>query len=81
MDIRTKQAYETLAAVVGAKATATGKLMDVLYTANRYALERGVNAVFASRSSILLFRARKAGVTISHNMASPRDAPAAPDSS
>jgi hypothetical protein len=57
------------------------ELADVLLAANCYALERGVNAVFASRSSILLFRARKTGVAISHNLASPRKAPVAPDSS
>jgi hypothetical protein len=69
-------AFAALASVVAVEAPA-----GVLRAANHYALERGVNAVFASRSSILIFRARKAGVMISHNMASPRDAPVAPDSS
>jgi hypothetical protein len=81
MVVATRQAFETLAAVVVAKACAVEERAGVLLAANHYALQRGVNAVFASRSSILLFRARKAGVTISHNLASPRDAPAVPDSS
>ena len=79
--VATRQAFETLAAVVVAKACALQECAGVLLAANLYALERGVNAVFASRSSILRFRARKAGVTISHNPVSPRNAPAAPDSS
>jgi hypothetical protein len=81
MDIPAKHAHETLAAVVVAEAQTVEDVTSVLLTANHYALERGVNAVFASRSSILLFRARKVGVVISHNLVSPRDAPAAPDSS
>ena len=81
MVVATRQAFETLAAVVVAKADGAEKPADVLLAANRYALEHGVNAVFASRSSILLFRARKADVMISHNLASPRVVQAAPDSS
>jgi hypothetical protein len=81
MAVATRQAFETFAAVVVAKACDVEERAGVLLTANLYALERGVNAVFASRSSILFFRARKAGVAISHNPVSPRNAPAAPDSS
>lgn len=76
MDLSSRHAYTALAAVVAVEECA-----GVLLAANVYALKRGVNAVFASRSSILLFRVRKAGVSISHNLASPRDAPTAPDSS
>lgn len=76
MALSTRHAFAALASVVVVEVCA-----DVLLAANRYALERGVNAVFTSRSSILLFRARKAGAMISHNLASPREAPAAPDSS
>jgi hypothetical protein len=76
MALSTRQAFASLASVVAVEACGC-----VLLAANHYALERGVNAVFASRSSILLFRARKAGVMVSHNLASPRDAPSAPDSS
>jgi len=65
-----------LASVVAAE-PGTG----VFLAANRYALGRGVNAVFASRSSILLFRTRKALAAISHNPDSPQDAQSAPDSS
>ena len=81
MDLDAQQAFAALAAVVVSTAASVTEPTPVLLTANRYALERGVNAVFASRSSILLFRSRKAGVMISHNLASPRNAPAAPDSS
>lgn len=81
MAVATRQAFETLAAVVGAKVCAVEECAGVLLAANIYALERGVNAVFASRSSILRFRARTAGMTISHNLVSPQNAPAAPDSS
>lgn len=76
MALSTRQALAALASVTAAEACA-----GVLPAANRYALGRGVNAIFASRSSILLFRARKVGATISHNLASPRDVPAVPDSS
>ena len=76
-----RRAFTAIAAVVAVATTAMDELADVLLAANCYALERGVNAVFASRSSILLFRARKTGVAISHNLASPRKAPVAPDSS
>ncbi len=81
MAIATRQALAALAAVVATTALAVEELAGVFITANRYSLERGVNAVFASRSSILLFRARKAGVMISHNLASPRGVPEVPDSS
>ena len=80
MNIPTKYAYATLAVAVGADA-GMGNEPAVLLTANRYALERGVNAVFASRASILLFRSKNAGRGIPHNPASPRNAPVAPDSS
>lgn len=76
----TRKAFAQLAAAVVANA-ATITAVPVLLVANRYALERGVNAVFASRSSILRFRSRKAAVTIPHNLASVRNAPVAPDSS
>jgi hypothetical protein len=81
MAIATRQALAVLAAVVATTALAAEELAGVLIAANRYALERGVNALFASRSSILLFRPRKEGAAISHNLASPRNAPVAPDSS
>ena len=81
MAMSTRQAFADLSAMVVAKASGAEQAADVLLAANHHALHRGVNAVFASRSSILLFRARKANVTISHNLASPRAAPAAPDSS
>jgi hypothetical protein len=76
MALSTRHAFAALASVVAVEACA-----GVLLAANRYSLGRGVNAVFASRSSILLFRARKAGVMISHNLASPRGVPEVPDSS
>jgi hypothetical protein len=76
MALSTRHAFAALASVVTVEACA-----GVLLAANHYALERGLNAVFASRSSILLFRTGKASVTISHNLVSPRNAPAAPDSS
>ena len=81
MDLDARQAFAALAAVVVSKVQPVAVPTPVLLTANRYALERGVNAVFTSRSSILLFRSRKAGVVIPHNLASPRIAPTAPDSS
>ena len=82
MDIAAQAgAYKVLAAVVVVEARIVEEPAGVLLAANLYALERGVNAVFASRSSILLFRARKRVMTISHNLASPRNAPVAPDSS
>ncbi len=81
MDIAAKHAYKVLAAVVVVEARIVEEPATVLLAANLYALERGVNAVFASRSSILLFRSRKTGMPISHNLASPRNAPVAPDSS
>ena len=81
MDLDARQAFAALAAVVVSTAASVAEPTPVLLTANRYALERGVNAVFACRSSILLFRSSKAGVMISHNLASPRKAPVAPDSS
>jgi hypothetical protein len=81
VEIPVKQAYETIAAVVGVKATATGKLTGVLRAANQHALGRGVNAVFASRSSILLFRSGNAGLGIPHKTASSRNVLVAPDSS
>jgi hypothetical protein len=76
MALSTRHAFAALASMV-----AVGACAGILLAANHYALERGVNAVFASRSSILRFRARKAGVMISHNLVSPRNAPTAPDSS
>jgi len=76
MALSTRHAFASLASVVAVEACD-----GVLLAANLYALERGVNAVFASRSSILLFRAKMAGAMISHNLTSPRDVPAAPDSS
>jgi hypothetical protein len=81
MAVASRRAFETLAAVVVANVSAVKGSADVLLAANHYALERGVNAVFASRSSILLFRPRKAGVMISHNLVSPRVVAVAPDSS
>lgn len=81
MAMAMREAFTALAAVVATAAFAAQEPAGVLLAANQYALERGVNAVFASRSSILLFRSRKTGMTISHNLASPRNAPAAPDSS
>lgn len=81
MTLSTQGAFAALADVIAVNACAGEKRTGVLLEANRYALERSVNAVFASRSSILFFRARKAGVMISLNLASPQDAPAAPDSS
>ena len=82
MSLSTRHAFAELASVVAVE-DCVGVLRagGVFPAANRYALTRGVNAVFASRSSILLFRARKAGVMISHNLTSPQDVPAAPDSS
>lgn len=79
MALSARQAFTAITTVVAAATTAES--VGVLLATNRYALEQGVNALFASRSSILLFRARKAGVAISHNLASPRKAPVAPDSS
>jgi hypothetical protein len=76
-----RNAFPELAAVVAPEVNIVAGGASVLLAANRYALGRGVNAVFASRSSILLFRARKAGVMVSHNLASPRFVPAVPDSS
>ena len=81
MDIAARYAYKVLAAVVVVEARIVEEPAAVLLAANLYALERGVNAVFASRSSILLFRSRKTGMTILHNLASPRNTPTAPDSS
>ena len=81
MALDARQAFVALAAIVVANVQSVTELAPVLLAANRYALERGVNAVFASRSSILLFRARKAGAVIPHNLASPRIAVATPDSS
>jgi len=76
MALPMRHAFAALASVVAVETCGR-----VFQAASHYALERGVNAVFASRSSILLFRTRKAGVMVSHTLASPRDAPAAPDSS
>lgn len=76
MALSTRHALVALASVVAVEASA-----GILLAANRHALGRGVNAVFASRSSILLFRPRKAGLAISHNLASPRGIPDVPDSS
>jgi len=81
MAITVRQAFTVLSSVLAASAVGVEELSSVLVAANRYALERGVNAVFASRSPLLLFRAGTAGAMLSHNLASPRDAPAAPDSS
>lgn len=81
MALSLRWALTAITTVVTAAATLPTESVGVLLAANHYALERGVNAVFASRSSILLFRARKAGVAVSHNLASPRRAPVAPDSS
>jgi hypothetical protein len=90
MDIPTKCAYATLAAVVvvssvAVLAAATVSTADlpagVLCAANLYALERGVNMVFASRSSILVFPATKAGRGKPHNLASARNVIMEPDSS
>jgi hypothetical protein len=90
MDIPTKRAYATLAAVVvvssvAVLAAATVSTVDlpagVLCAANLYALERGFNMVFASRSSILAFPATKAGRGKPHNLASARNVIVAPDSS
>ncbi len=39
-----------------------------LYSLNCFCLEHGVNAVCCTRASILLFRARRAGGTFSHNL-------------
>jgi hypothetical protein len=80
MDIPVKHAYATLAAAVEADG-AHDDGPGVLLAANQHALERGVNAVFASRSCILLFRTGNAGKGIPHDPASARNAPAAPDSS
>lgn len=74
-----RDAFAALAAVVAVEAKK--ERADVFLAANRYALKRGVNAVFASRSSILIFRASKASVMISHNLVSSQHVPAAPDSS
>jgi hypothetical protein len=79
--VSARHAYVALAAVVAPKVSIVAGSASVLLAANHYALGRGVNAVFASRSSILLFRAGTAGVMVPHDLASPRDAPAAPDSS
>ena len=79
--VSARQAYAELAAVVAPELSIVAGGASVLLAANHYALKRGVNAVFASRSSILLFRARKAGVMFSHNLASPRGVPTVPDSS
>ena len=81
MDLDARQAFAALAAVVVSKVQPVTEPISVLLSANRYALERGVNAVFASRSSILLFRSRKEGMIVPHNLASPRIAPVVPDSS
>jgi hypothetical protein len=53
----------------------------VLFAANRFALGRRVNAVFNSRSSILLFRNHRTGGRFPHNLASPQEARLPPDSS
>lgn len=76
MALSARHAFAALASVVAVEACA-----GVLWAANHYALGRGVNAVFASRSSILFFQARKAGVMVSHGLASPRLVLSAPDSS
>ena len=80
MNIPTKHAYVALAEAVGAVA-GTENATKVLLAANRYALDRGVNAVFASRASILLFRSRNAVWRIPHNPVSPRIPAVMPDSS
>jgi hypothetical protein len=80
MDIPMKNAYAALAEAVGADACAVNGA-GVLLTANRYALERGVNAVFASRASILLFDPGNAAPDIPHNPVSPRIPAVGPDSS
>jgi hypothetical protein len=54
---------------------------SILRTANRIALGCRVNAVFNSRSSILLFRNHRTGERIPHNLASPQEARLPPDSS
>ena len=81
MDLAAKHDYKVLAAVVVVEARIVEEPAAVLLAANLYALEHGVNAIFASRSSILLFRSKKTEMTISHNLASPRNAQVAPDSS
>ena len=52
----------------------------VLGTANLQALGRRVNAVFASRASILLFVNRRTGERIPHNLVSPGSSRAPPHS-
>lgn len=81
MALSARQAFTAIAAVGAASTAVTDEPAGVLLAANQYALERGVNAVFASRSSILIFRVRKAGAAISHKLVSPHHVPAVPDSS
>jgi len=81
MAISTRLAFSALAAMLADCAVTEDDRGGFFFAANRYALDRRVNAVFASRSSILLFRARKAGRSFPRNLASVRDAPVAPDSS
>ena len=53
----------------------------VLLAANRFALNHHINAVFNSRSSILLFRNHRTGGRIPHSLVSPQDSRRVPDSS
>jgi hypothetical protein len=76
VDIPMNQAYTALAMTVSAE---LGE--GVLLAANRHALQRGVNAFFASRASILIFRTGNARKGIPYNLSLPRNAPVAPDSS
>jgi hypothetical protein len=52
-----------------------------LMDANRLALSRRVNAVFNSRSSILIFHDRKPGSSIPHNLGPAPDSLVPPNSS
>ena len=80
MNIPSKNAYASLAGAL----VETGGIENesaVLLAANLYAQERGVNAVFASRASILLFRSKNAKRRVPHNPDSTQSAAIAPDSS
>jgi hypothetical protein len=65
-----KDAFSEIAAAFGAADT-TEDGAGFFFAVNSYALEHGVNAVFASRASILLFRAARAVAAAPHNPISP----------
>ena len=80
MHIPSKNAFASLAVALAGSGGIENE-SAVLLAANLYAEQRGVNAVFASRASILLFRSKNARRRVPHNTDSTQSARRVPDSS